>query len=144
MRTLLVDVEQRNVRVAQRPEPRTPRGTEVLLRYGQANGWLDGKPAVISRKVGKGRITYVGALVDDAVMKGLIDGALNDAGVARDFAVPEDVELMTREGEGRGGADEAPPDDADIEVSRRSIHRAHLPAPLRFVRRKAPRRAGSA
>ncbi|PAL21887.1 beta-galactosidase [Sphingopyxis sp. GW247-27LB] len=75
--------------------------TEVLLRYGQANGWLDGKPAVISRKVGKGRITYVGALVDDAVMKGLIDGALNDAGVARDFAVPEDVELMTREGEGR-------------------------------------------
>ena len=75
--------------------------TEVLLRYGQANGWLDGKPAVISRKVGKGRITYVGALVDDAVMKGLIDGALNDAGVARDFAVPENVELMTREGEGR-------------------------------------------
>ncbi|MGV1684619.1 beta-galactosidase [Sphingopyxis sp. NJF-3] len=75
--------------------------TEVLLRYGQANGWLDGKPAVISRKVGKGRITYVGALVDDAVMKGLIDGALNDAGVARAFAVPENVELMTREGEGR-------------------------------------------
>ena len=75
--------------------------TEVLLRYGQANGWLDGKPAVISRKVGKGRITYVGALVDDAVMKGLIDGALIDAGVARDFEVPEDVELMTREGEDR-------------------------------------------
>jgi beta-galactosidase len=75
--------------------------TEVLLRYGRANGWLDGKPAVISRKVGKGRITYVGALVDDAVMKGLIDGALSDAGVARDFAVPADVELMTREGEGR-------------------------------------------
>lgn len=75
--------------------------TETLLRYGKANGWLDGKPAVISRKVGKGRIIYVGALVDDTVMKTLIDGALAGAGVARDFAVPEDVELMTREGEGR-------------------------------------------
>ncbi len=32
MRTLVVDVEKRNVRVAQRPEPRKPRGEEVLLR----------------------------------------------------------------------------------------------------------------
>lgn len=79
----------------------TAPDTEVLLRYGKANGWLDGKPAVISRKVGKGRITYVGALVDDTVMKTLIDGALKGAGVERDFAVPADVELMTREGQGR-------------------------------------------
>ena len=79
----------------------TAPDTQVSLRYGKANGWLDGKPAAISRKVGGGRITYVGALVDDAVMKTLIDGALKDAGVARDFAVPADVELMTREGKGR-------------------------------------------
>jgi threonine dehydrogenase-like Zn-dependent dehydrogenase len=32
MRTLVVDVEKRNVRVTQRPEPRKPRGEEVLLR----------------------------------------------------------------------------------------------------------------
>lgn len=75
--------------------------TQVVLRYGKANGWLDGKPAVISRRVGKGRITYVGALVDDGVMKGLIDGELAGAGVADDFAVPADVELMTREGGGK-------------------------------------------
>jgi beta-galactosidase len=74
---------------------------KVLMTYGKANGWLDGKPAVVTRTVGKGRITYVGALVDDAVMKGLIDSALADAGVVRDFAVPADVELMTREGDGR-------------------------------------------
>ena len=74
---------------------------ETLLTYGKANGWLDGKPAVISRHVGKGRITYVGALVDDSVMKGLIDTALKDADVERDFTVPADVELMTREGNGR-------------------------------------------
>jgi len=75
--------------------------TQVVLRYGKANGWLDGKPAVISRKVGKGSITYVGALVDDGVMKGLIDTALADARVSREFAVPENVELMTREGQGK-------------------------------------------
>ncbi|MES2289225.1 MAG: beta-galactosidase [Pseudomonadota bacterium] len=74
---------------------------ETLLTYGKANGWLDGKPAAISRKIGKGRITYIGALVDDAVMKELIDSALKDAGVSRDFALPADVELMTREGSGR-------------------------------------------
>lgn len=74
---------------------------EVLLRYGAANGWLDGHPAAITRAVGRGRITYVGALVDDATVTTLIDNALKGAGVARDFAVPDDVELMTREGEGR-------------------------------------------
>ncbi len=77
--------------------------TQVLLRYGKANGWLDGHPAAITRAVGKGRITYVGALVDDAVMKGLIDRAMADAGIARDFAVPADVELMTRAGPDRNG-----------------------------------------
>ena len=75
--------------------------TRVLLRYGKANGWLDGHPAAISRAIGNGRITYVGALIDHGLMKTLIDDALEGAGVARDFAVPEDVELMTREGEGR-------------------------------------------
>ena len=75
--------------------------TQVLLRYGKANGWLDGHPAAITRAVGKGRITYVGALVDDTVMKGLIDRAIADAGIAREFAIPADVELMTRAGKDR-------------------------------------------
>jgi beta-galactosidase len=74
---------------------------EVLLRYGAANGWLDGHPAAITRAVGRGRITYVGALIDDTLMATLMDGAIDGAGVARDFAVPDDVELMTREGQGR-------------------------------------------
>jgi beta-galactosidase len=73
----------------------------VLLRYGKANGWLDGHPAAVARVVGKGRISYYGALFDKGVTRGLIDHALADAGVERDFAVPPDVELMTREGAGR-------------------------------------------
>lgn len=75
--------------------------TQVLLRYGKANGWLDGHAAALTRQVGKGRITYVGALIDPDLMKTLIDDALKGAGVARDFAVPADVELMTRQGDGR-------------------------------------------
>ncbi|WP_232495642.1 beta-galactosidase [Novosphingobium kaempferiae] len=84
-------------------EDLTPKApdAQVLLRYGKANGWLDGHAAAITRKVGKGRITYVGALIDKGLMKTLIDDALTGAGVARDFAVPEGVELMTREGDGR-------------------------------------------
>ncbi|HET9087485.1 MAG TPA: beta-galactosidase, partial [Acidobacteriaceae bacterium] len=42
--------------------------TQVLATYGKSNGWLDGKPAIISRKVGKGSITYVGAWMDEAGM----------------------------------------------------------------------------
>jgi beta-galactosidase len=79
----------------------TASDTRVLLTYGKANGWLDGKAAAITRKVGEGSITYVGALVDDHVMDGLIGAAMRDAGVMRDFAVPADVELMTRQGQGR-------------------------------------------
>jgi beta-galactosidase len=73
----------------------------VLLRYGKANGWLDGKPAVIERQVGKGSITYVGALIDATLMRSLIGDQLAQADVKHDFAVPADVELMTRAGDGR-------------------------------------------
>ena len=79
----------------------TASDTRVLLTYGKANGWLEGKPAAITRKVGKGSITYVGALIDDHVMDELIGSAMRDAGVVRGFAVPADVELMTRQGKGR-------------------------------------------
>ena len=81
-------------------QPRSP-DAHVLLRYGKANGWLDGKPAAIERQVGKGSITYVGAVVDKPLMQSLIDNALSEARVKRDFVVPAAVELMTREGRGR-------------------------------------------
>ena len=42
--------------------------TQVMAKYGKSNGWLDDQPAVISRAVGKGRITYVGAWLDPATL----------------------------------------------------------------------------
>src|SRR5262249_42821472 len=39
--------------------------TEVLETYGTSNGWLDGQPAAVTKLVGKGRITYIGAWMDE-------------------------------------------------------------------------------
>jgi beta-galactosidase len=72
-------------------------GTEVPLRYGQANGWLDGQPAVLTRRVGKGRITYVGAWLDAGLFDRLAANWLRDAGVRAPLpGVPEDVEVCMR------------------------------------------------
>ncbi|MQS43202.1 beta-galactosidase [Xanthomonas translucens] len=71
--------------------------TEVPLRYGQANGWLDGAPAVLTRRVGKGRISYVGAWLDDATLDRLTGDWLRDAQVRVALAdVPQDVEVGVR------------------------------------------------
>jgi beta-galactosidase len=70
---------------------------EVMLRYGQSNGWLDKQPAMITRPVGKGRITYLGALLDSGLMKHTIDWAVDDAQLKPEFgAVPEGVEVCRR------------------------------------------------
>jgi len=73
----------------------------VTLRYGKANGWLDGQPAAITRPYGKGRITYLGALLDPALMRGFVGAELKDAGVTVGLTVPAGVEAMTRAGQGR-------------------------------------------
>lgn len=71
--------------------------TEVPLRYGQANGWLDGEPAVLTRRVGKGRISYVGAWLDDATLDRLTGDWLRAAQVRAPLAdVPGDVEVGVR------------------------------------------------
>jgi beta-galactosidase len=80
----------------------TSPDTEVLLKYGKSNGWLDGKPAVISRKVGKGRITYVGAQLSEDVMGKLAQWMVDDSGVKPALGtVPEGVEVSRRAGNGK-------------------------------------------
>jgi len=72
-------------------------GTEIILRYGASNGWLDGQPAVVTRRHGSGRITYVGAWLDDATMKRLAKQWIAESGIPS-VAVPEGVELCRRVG----------------------------------------------
>jgi beta-galactosidase len=74
--------------------------TEVLETYGKSNGWLDGQPAAITRQVGKGRITYIGAWFDEARMSAAAKWMTDVSGVKPAFGVvPEGVEVYPRYGE---------------------------------------------
>jgi beta-galactosidase len=71
--------------------------TEVLMRYGASNGWLDHQPAAISRKVGKGRITYIGAWLDEATMQKAAQWMANQSGVHAALGpVPAGVDVYPR------------------------------------------------
>ena len=73
--------------------------TQVLATYGKSNGWLDGKPAIITRKVGKGSITYVGVWMDEAGMAKLAQWMTGMSGVTPAFgSVPAGVEVDPRYG----------------------------------------------
>jgi len=78
----------------------TKDDVEVLERYGKSNGWLDGRPAAITRKAGKGRITYIGAWLDDAGMAAAAKWMTETSGVMPVLgSVPEGVEVYPRYGE---------------------------------------------
>jgi beta-galactosidase len=71
--------------------------TGVVMRYGAANGWLDGQPAVITRPVGRGTITYVGAVLDAGLMHAAASALVAAAGVdSPTLPVPAGVEVCRR------------------------------------------------
>lgn len=75
---------------------------QVLMKYGAANGWLDGQPAVLTRAYGKGRITYIGAVLDDHLMDAAADWMVEQSGIQPVFGpVPEGIEVCRRAGEGK-------------------------------------------
>ena len=86
---------------AERLQVQSP-DVKVLMRFGKSNGWLDGSPAAITRKVGRGTITYIGIWLDDAGMKNAAQWMLDTSGVKPDLpAVPEGVEVEQRTGHGK-------------------------------------------
>ncbi|QMW22051.1 beta-galactosidase [Sandaracinobacteroides saxicola] len=77
----------------------TAPGLETLLSYAPRDGFLDGQPAVVSRRVGKGRITYVGAWLDAPSLARVAAWAAQQAGAKPLIAgVPGGVEIAAREG----------------------------------------------
>jgi beta-galactosidase len=75
---------------------------EVLLKYGVANGWLDGQPAALTRLYGKGRITYIGAILDDKLMATAAQWMAQKSGVTPVFGpVPDGVDVSRRKGPGK-------------------------------------------
>jgi beta-galactosidase len=82
-------------------EPRA-KDVEVLERYGASNGWLDGRPAAVTRRVGKGRITYFGAWPDEAMMRAFAQRLLDEAKVVPVIPdAPAALEVMERAGGGK-------------------------------------------
>jgi beta-galactosidase len=76
--------------------------TKVLMTYGKSNGWLDNQAAVITRQVGKGSITYVGAWLDANTLDHLTARLLDQAGVHPILpGVPAGVEVCRRSGSGK-------------------------------------------
>jgi beta-galactosidase len=75
---------------------------QVLMRYGKSNGWLDGQPAAITRKVGNGRITYIGAWMDDATLMKAAEWMVQDSGIKPlGVELPKGVDLYVRSGGGK-------------------------------------------
>jgi beta-galactosidase len=75
----------------------TSPATAIDLRYGSGNGWLDGKPAMISRPVGKGSIAYLGTVPDETLMRELLARSAKAAGVSTlSGGIPKDVEVCFR------------------------------------------------
>ena len=76
--------------------------SEVLLKFGKSNGWLDDQPAAITRPFGKGRITYIGAILDDKLTAAAAEWMVQRSGVTPVFGpVPEGVEVSRRIGGGK-------------------------------------------
>lgn len=76
--------------------------TEVLMRYGSGNAWLENQPAVIRRRVGRGTITYLGAVLDPALMAATAKRLVADAGLHPVvLPVAEGVSVGRRIGAGR-------------------------------------------
>ena len=76
--------------------------TKVLMTYGKSNGWLDGQPAAITRKVGKGSITYIGAALNSEQLAAAAKWMMEMSGVKSEVGVlPKGVDLYEREGAGK-------------------------------------------
>jgi beta-galactosidase len=71
--------------------------TKVLMRYGKSNGWLDGQPAAITRKVGAGSITYIGAGLDDATLANAARWMVTESNIQLlPIDLPKGVDLYIR------------------------------------------------
>ena len=76
---------------------------KAIATYGASNGWLDEQPAAVTRQVGKGSITYVGAWLDKASLSKITSDLLAAGGVKPMLpGVPDGVEVCVREAKNGG------------------------------------------
>ncbi len=69
---------------------------QVLARYGESNGWLDGQAAVTFHPYGKGGVYFIGAYLDDGSQQQLLDHIAQAAGIQPVMQTPPGVEARKR------------------------------------------------
>ena len=80
----------------------TAPDTQVILRYGLASGEKEGLPAAVTRKVGKGSITYIGTNLDPTLTATIIKRLADESGVVPVLAgLPADIDVAIREAPGK-------------------------------------------
>jgi len=73
------------------------KDVNVLMKYHAPGSWLDGQPAAVTRKSGRGSITYVGAWLDEPGMLRALQWMTSLSGAQPDlFAAPEGIEVYRR------------------------------------------------
>jgi beta-galactosidase len=70
---------------------------EVVLRYG-AHPWLQGQPALVTRRYGQGRISHLGVWPDDALLDGVIGWLRRTSPLLEPMPMPDGVLLHRRRG----------------------------------------------
>jgi beta-galactosidase len=76
--------------------------TTVLARYHAPYSWLDGQPAAVTRRIGPGSVTYIGAWLDADGMKGAMRSFVSASGLQLPtLTAPDGVEIYQRVGGGR-------------------------------------------
>ena len=100
--------------------------SHVWMTYGNGESWLDGKPAALTRQVGKGSVTYIGAWLDAPLMRKVAERLLSNAGVKPIVAgLPTDVEICERSGNGKR---------VWIIINHaRTTQTVHLPLPVKSI-----------
>jgi beta-galactosidase len=75
--------------------------TYTVLTYGAGNEWLEGHAAAVSRSLGKGRMSYIGAVLDPALMRAAAKSWLDAAGIRPQLTAAPGIEVCRRAGNGR-------------------------------------------
>ncbi len=81
---------------AERLAPLDGSGTVVLARYGKANGWLDGQPAITAHAHGRGRVYMIGAYLDSKCQDTILQHITSEAGIRPIMETPPGVEVDRR------------------------------------------------
>jgi beta-galactosidase len=83
---------------AERLKVLEPDRVEVLARYGAANGWIDGQPAITVSTCGSGRVYLMGAYLDDDAQQTLVQHIIDTVQVVPVLNTPVGVEAGRRIG----------------------------------------------